>query len=29
LEDPPKELAAIYQALKLNWHKKFSHEINL
>jgi len=29
LEDPPPELAAIYKALKIKWHKKFSHQENL
>lgn len=28
-EDPPKELVAIYQALHINWHKKFSHQTHL
>lgn len=26
LEDPPPELAPIYQALNIKWHKKFSHK---
>ena len=26
LEDPPPELASIYQALNIKWHKKFSHQ---
>ena len=26
LEDPPPELASVYQALNIQWHKKFSQE---
>ncbi|MBS0351475.1 MAG: hypothetical protein JSR33_09890, partial [Proteobacteria bacterium] len=26
LEDPPPELVAVYQALNIPWHKKFSQE---
>jgi len=29
LEDPPPELAPIYQALDIKWHKKFSHKPDL
>ena len=29
LEDPPPELAPIYQALNIKWHKKFSHQVDL
>ncbi len=29
LEDPPPELAPIYQALNIKWHKKFSHQADL
>lgn len=29
LEDPPPELAPIYQALNIKWHKKFSHKPGL
>jgi len=29
LEDPPPELALIYQALDIKWHKKFSHKPDL
>ena len=29
LEDPPPELIAVYQALKIGWHKRFSHHTGL
>ena len=29
LEDPPAELTAIYQALKIKWSKKFGNRPNL
>lgn len=29
LEDPPPELAPIYQALNIKWHKKFNHKPDL
>lgn len=29
LEDPPPDLAPVYQALNIQWHKKFSHETTL
>jgi len=29
LEDPPPDLALIYQALNIKWHKKFSHKHDL